>query len=178
MIGERWGVTDHEVARRFPCDDLVPGAVIEVWRGITVQAAPEQVWPWLRQLQLAPYSYDWLDNLGHRSPRELHGLDDPKPGEPFSCLGGRFDVGRVLSVVPAEHLTASIMGAVMSYLLAPEAGITRLLLKIVMPRRHWYSTAMALGDWPMARRQLMNLKRLAEKPTSFPDSPAHESGAG
>jgi hypothetical protein len=162
MIGERWGVTDHEVAQRFPCDDLVPGPVIELWRGITVHASPEQVWPWLRQLQLAPYSYDWLDNLGHRSPRELHELSDHKPGERFSFMGGRFEVGRVLSVDPGEQLTASIMGVVMSYLLVPEAGATRLLLKIVVPRRQWYASAIAVGDWPMARRQLKNLTRLAE----------------
>jgi hypothetical protein len=162
MIGERWGVADHEVTRRFPCDELAPDPAIELWRGITVHAPPEAVWPWLCQLRRAPYSYDWLDNLGHQSPRELQGLDDPRPGEPFSCLGGRFDVGRVLSSVPDEHLTASIMGAVMSYVLAPEAGGTRLLLKIVLPGRHWYSAALAVGDWPMARRQLMNLKRLAE----------------
>jgi hypothetical protein len=163
MIGERWGVADHEVKRRFPCDDHLPGTVIELWRGITVRASPEQVWPWLCQLRLAPYSYDLLDNLGHRSPRELHGLADPEPGDPFSCLGGRFDVGRILSVVPAEHLTASIMDAVMSYVLVPDTGGTRLLLKIVLPRGPWYSAAVAVGDWPMARRQLKNLKRLAEQ---------------
>ncbi len=162
MLGDRWGVTDGEVARRYPCDDVVLAPVRELWRGVTVQTGPERVWPWLCQLRLAPYSYDWLDNLGHRSPRELRGLPDPRPGEPFSCLAGRRDVGRVLSVVPGEQLTATIMGAVMSYLLVPEGSATRLLLKIVMARPRWYTSALALGDWPMARRQLTNLKRLAE----------------
>jgi hypothetical protein len=162
MIGERWGVTDQEVARRYPCDQLVPGPVLQLWRGVTVDATPVEVWPWLCQLRLAPYSYDWLDNLGQRSPRELRGLPDPRPGERFSSIGGRFGVGRVLSVAHEEHLTASIMGAVMSYVLSPEAGVTRLLLKIVVKRDRWYAPALAVGDWPMARRQLTNLKRLAE----------------
>jgi hypothetical protein len=77
-------------------------------------------------------------------------------------VGGRFDVGRVLSVVRQEQLTASIAGAVMSYVLSPDVGGTRLLLKIVMPRHRWYAAALAVGDWPMARRQLKNLKRLTE----------------
>ena len=145
MIGDRWGVTEQEVARHFPCDDLVPSPALQLWRGVTVDAAPAQVWPWLCQLQLAPYSYDWIDNLGRRSPRELRGLPDPQPGEPFSPQGGRVPVGRVLS-----------------YVLSPDQDRTRLLLKIVVERRHWYAPALAVGDWPMARRQLLNLKALAE----------------
>jgi hypothetical protein len=159
--GERWGVTDAEVARRYPCDDVVPWPAVAVWRGITVEAPPARVWPWVCQIRLAPYSYDWLDNLGRRSPRELRGLPDPRPGEPFTCVGGRFRTGLVLSVAHEEHLTARILGAVLSYVLVPEGGTTRLLLKLVVERR-WYATPVAVGDWPMARRQLKNLKALAE----------------
>jgi hypothetical protein len=162
MIGDRWGVTDAEVARHYPCDDLVSPPVLHLWRGVTVNAPAEAVWPWVCQLRLAPYSYDWLDNLGRRSPRELRGLPDPEPGEPFSCMGGRFDVGRVLSVAHDQQLTARIMGAAMSYVLIPDGQNTRLLLKIVMKRAHWLTRAIAVGDWPMARRQLHNLKELAE----------------
>ncbi len=163
MIGERWGVTDQDVAREYPCDDLVPSPALQLWRGVTVDAPPAAVWPWLCQLRLAPYSYDWVDNLGHRSPRELRGMPDPRPGEPFSRVGGRFDVGRVLSVGPGEHLTATILGVVLSYVLVPDGDATRLLLKVVSARRHWYTPLLAVGDWPMARRQLLNLKALAER---------------
>ena len=162
MIGQRWGVTDAEVVRTYPCDELMPQAELQVWRGVSVQAAPERVWPWLCQVQLAPYSYDWIDNLGRRSPRELLARPAPSPGEPFSQVGGRFAVGRVLSVEHGRHLTATIMGALMSYVLVPDGAETRLLLKIVIKRRNLYSQALVLGDWPMARRQLLNLKRLAE----------------
>ncbi len=162
VLGRRWGVTDDEVARRYPCDDLVPRPAVELWRGVTVRATPAEVWPWLRQVRLAPYSYDWVDNLGHRSPRELRDLPDPRPGDPFSCLGGRWDVGRVLATVPGEHLTATIMGAVMSYVLVPHGLGTRLLLKVVVEHDRWYAPALATGDWPMARRQLLTLKARAE----------------
>jgi hypothetical protein len=162
MIGARWGVTDAEVMRWYPCDDVVPAPAVELWRGVTIEASPDQVWPWIRQIRLAPYSYDWLDNLGHRSPRELRPLPDPQPGEPFTCIGERFNVGRVLSVVAQEHLTARIMGAVMSYVATGDGSRTRLLLKIVMSEWRWYTAAVAVGDWPMARRQLKNVKVLAE----------------
>jgi hypothetical protein len=163
VIGHRWGVTDAEVARAYPCDELMPGAELPVWRGVSVDAPPERVWLWLCQVQLAPYSYDWIDNLGRRSPRKLLGRPDPHPGEPFSQVGGRFPVGRMLAVEHGRHLTATIMGAAMSYVLVPDGAGTRLLLKIVIKRRNWYSQALALGDWPMARRQLLNFKALAER---------------
>ncbi len=162
VIGERWGVSDAEVRRRYPCDDLVPAPAIELWRGVTVRAAPPVVWPWVRQLRVAPYSYDWVDNAGRRSPTTLLDLPDPRPGEAFSRVAGRYDVGRVVSTAPGEHLTAGIMGALLSYVLLPEAGATRLILKVVIPERRWYGPVLALGDWPMARRQLLTLKALAE----------------
>lgn len=77
-------------------------------------------------------------------------------------MGGKFAVGRILSVVAEQHLTATIVGAVMSYVLVPEPDGSPLLLKVLVPTRHWYSRPLALGDWPMARRQLLNLKRLSE----------------
>ena len=173
MIGKQWGVSEQEVVRRYPCDILVHAPVQELWRGVTVQKPAAQLWPWLCQLQLAPYSYDWLDNLGRRSPGELRGLPDPRPGDPFSRVAGRFSVGRILSVSREEHLTASVMGAVMSYVLVPEGSTTRLLMKVVFKHRHWYVPALAIGDWLMARRQLLNLKGLAERnwpPSSLPST--------
>lgn len=125
-------------------------------------APPERTWPWVKQLRVAPYSYDWLDNGGRRSPRRLLDVPEPRPGDPFSCLAGRFDVGEVVAAQPGRHLTARTMGALMSYVLVPEGAATRLLLKIVLPDRRWYGRPLALGDWPMARRQLLTLKQLAE----------------
>ena len=162
MIGDRWGVSDAEVSRRYPCDEFTPSPAIELWRGVTVLAPAHAVWPWVRQLRVAPYSYDWLDNAGRQSPPALLDIPDSRPGDPFSTFAERFDAGRVVSIEPGQHLTASIMGVLMSYVLAPEGEATRLLLKVVMPQQRWYGRALALGDWAMARRQLLNLKRLAE----------------
>jgi hypothetical protein len=162
VIGDRWGVTDAEVARRYPCDELVEAPVMQAWRGVTVHAAPGRIWPWIGQIRLAPYSYDWIDNRGRRSPQELRGLPEPAVGEHFSTSGRR-QLGRILSVTPPEQLTASIAGALMSYVLVPEGDATRLLLKVVMARGRLAAPLVSAGDLVMARRQLLNLKRLAER---------------
>jgi hypothetical protein len=156
-------VTPAEVARRYPCDDVVPDPVFRAWRGVTARAAPEAVWPWVVQIRLAPYAYDWIDNFGRRSPRRLQGLPEPAAGDPFTtALGGR-SLGRVISSVPGEQLTARIMGTVMSYVLVPEGEVTRLLLKIVSARAPALAPLLSVGDLVMARRQLLNLARLAER---------------
>ncbi len=163
MIGDRWGVTPAETSRRYPCDEVVPDPVLQLWRGVTVRAQPEQVWLWVKQIQLAPYSYDWIDNLGRRSPRRLLTVPDPVPGEPFTVAMGGRHFGHVLSVTPGEQLTGRIMGAVMSYVLVPEGSTTRLLLKIVTSRGRLTAPLLSVGDLVMARRQLLNFARLAER---------------
>ncbi len=136
--------------------------MLSAWRGVTVAAAPEAVWPWVAQIRLAPYSYDWIDNLGRRSPQELRDLPEPTVGEPFTTASGR-RLGRILSVGPPEQLTARIAGAMMSYVLVPQDGSTRLLMKIVTAGGRWFAPLLSVGDLVMARRQLLNLKRLAER---------------
>jgi len=74
--------------------------------GVGVAAPVEAVWPWVAQVRLAPYSYDWVDNLGRRSPRELVGLPEPQVGERFTTAGGR-EWGQIVSVDPGNQLTAA-----------------------------------------------------------------------
>ena len=163
MIGDRWGVTDADVARRYPCDDVVHSPVLQAWRGVTVRAPADRVWPWLGQIRLAPYAYDWVDNLGRRSPRELRGLPEPRVGEPFSAAFGGRPVGRIVSVEPGVQLTGVIMGAAMSYVLVPSGeGATRLLLKLAGPGHPAVLPLLCVGDLVMARKQLRTLARLAE----------------
>jgi hypothetical protein len=163
VIGDRWGVTAAEVTRRYPCDDLAPGAGLQLWRGITVRASPRDVWPWVGQIRIAPYSYDWIDNLGRRSPHELRGLPEPVPGEHFTTAFGGHRLGRIVAVTPGEQLTGRIMGAVMSYVLVAETRGTRLLLKVIAAGGRVRGPLLSVGDLVMARRQLLNLGRLAER---------------
>lgn len=163
MIGDRWGVTDAETRLHYPCDDLVPHPAWQAWRGVTVDATPAAVWPWIAQLRLAPYSYDWIDNLGRRSPRELRGLPDPAVGDPFTATAGR-PIGTVVSVELGVHLTARLAGAYMSYVLVETGGTTRLLLKLAARNGRALGPFVVAGDLVMARKQLLTLKHLAESP--------------
>jgi hypothetical protein len=166
MIGDRWNVTDDEVSRHYPCDDFVPSPRLQAWRGITVRSTPEVLWRWVAQIRLAPYSYDWIDNLGHRSPRELLSMSEPVVGEPFTTAATR-RLGRILAVEAREQLTGRIGGAVISYVLVPSGETTRLLMKIVMAGGRLLAPLLSVGDLIMARRQLLNLKRFAEQPAPF-----------
>ena len=58
----RWGATALETAHQYPGDDLVSEPRFRTTRAVTVNAAPEKIWPWLLQLGVdrgGMYSYDW-----------------------------------------------------------------------------------------------------------------------
>ena len=62
-----WGVDPIEAAKPLPGDDLVPTPTAIDSRGITIDAPPEAVWPWLVQMGFGRagwYSYDRLDMRG------------------------------------------------------------------------------------------------------------------
>lgn len=167
VIADRWGVTEEEIAAAYGCDRYVVGvAALAAWRGVDVAADAAVVWRWVGQMRAAPYSYDWIDNLGRRSPRRDLGLPEPVPGEPFTRCAGR-PVGEVLEVRAADEgreLTGRILGALMSYRVVDRGpGSSRLVLKIVMPRWRVLAPGVAVGDLVMARRQLLTWKDLAER---------------
>jgi hypothetical protein len=161
MIGDRWGVSDAEVDRAYGCDAFVTAPTLRAWRGVTVRAEAATVWARIRQVRLAPYSYDLVDNLGRRSPRDLRDLPEPQVGDPFTRALGR-DQGRVVAVVPGRELTATIMGAHMSYAVLARESDVRLVLKVVARASRWLAPALSAGDLVMARKQLLTLRALAE----------------
>ena len=68
---DRYGATDAEVAATFPGDELVPEPASFVNRAITIHASPEDIYPWLLQLDAEKggwYSYDWLETNLLRCP--------------------------------------------------------------------------------------------------------------
>jgi hypothetical protein len=163
VLGAIWGVSPEETTLAFACDDFVTAPALSAWRGVSVDAPTAEVWTWVTQVRVAPYSYDWIDNGRRRSPREVLGLPEPVAGESFTASAGR-KLGRIVHVEQGRSLTGHILGAYMTYLLAPQAeGRTRLLLKVVMETNPVVAQALCLGDLVMARRQLLTIKRLAEQ---------------
>jgi hypothetical protein len=61
-----WGATRAEAQRPLPGDDRLPDADATSTMAITVDAPPDALWPWLRQLGQERggfYSYEWAENL-------------------------------------------------------------------------------------------------------------------
>ena len=46
----RWGATNTELRRSLPGDDLVPTVKVGYTQAITINAPPQEVWPWLVQI--------------------------------------------------------------------------------------------------------------------------------
>ena len=62
----RWGTTADELARVMPGDSLIADPTQTATQAITVNAPPDDIWPWLVQMGYqrgGVYSYDWLDRL-------------------------------------------------------------------------------------------------------------------
>ncbi len=59
-----WGVLPIEAVKDLPGDELIPEAASSETRGITIDAPPSAVWPWLVQMGYGRggwYSYDAID---------------------------------------------------------------------------------------------------------------------
>ncbi len=140
-------------------------------RAIDVDAPPGAVWPWLGQLREAPYSYDWLDNWGRRSPRAVnHALGEIAAGQPI------LSIFEVVAVTPDREFTAAIhrdgprklFGDVATtYTVAPRgADGSRIVVRLVIAQRSGplalANAGLAVGDLVMMRKQLRTLKQLAE----------------
>jgi len=62
----RWGSTRDDLSRVMAGDSLLDDHLYSGTTTITIDAPPEDVWPWLAQIGYRRgglYSYDWLDRL-------------------------------------------------------------------------------------------------------------------
>ena len=172
-LSHTWGTTPTERELAFPCDGLIPGADDSVFRGVTIHAPAAIIFRWLCQLRIAPYSYDWIDNGGRQSPQELvPGLERLETGQDVMTIF------TLTSFTTNEHLTIrlkpsrsakSVFGDIaVSYLIVLiSKHCCRLLVKLVVHYSHTIKGRLMRrflpwGDLIMMRKQLMNLKRLAE----------------
>jgi hypothetical protein len=161
-----WGSTADERATPLPCDERVPDPKQILVRAVDIDAPRELVYRWLCQLRLAPYSYDWIDNLGRRSPQELTpGADELEPGQRMVSVFRLADFG------PGHQLTLEQNGGLLGHValtyLVKDRGEdhSRLVLRIAWgpPRVPLARALLSAGDLVMARRQLLNFKALAER---------------
>jgi len=167
--GDTWGTTIDERAAAYPCDDLLPDADQWLFRGIDVDAPPALTFRWLCQLRAAPYSYDWLDNGGKQSPRELTpGLENIEVGQRAVAIFHIADVEPGSSIT--VHAPTSLFGeCVITYRAVPVGEHrSRIVVKlgVVYPsgvQGELMRDLLPVGDLVMMRKQLLNLAALAER---------------
>jgi hypothetical protein len=166
-VAHTWGSTATERDMPLPCDMFLPHATDSLFRAVDVEAPAPVVFRWLCQLRVAPYSYDLLDNFGRRSPRQL------TPGLEHLELGQRFmRVFDLVAFAPDRHITLRLRASarklfgevVITYLVREVGeGRGRLLVKIrTVDTVRLRKATLPWGDLVMMRRQLLNLKHLAE----------------
>jgi hypothetical protein len=173
MDSHRWGVTREEAAKPFPCDGLLDRTDAGYYRAVSIAAPATVVFGWLCQLRVAPYSYDWIDNLGRRSPRtRTAGLTELRGGERFMVIFELcgFEPHRSITIRLRRDLgwLRVIGDSAITYRIEPVAdGACRLVVKVAMlyPRglrgrlMRWF---LPTGDLIMMRKQLLTLKDLSE----------------
>lgn len=175
---DRWGATEAEVAATFPGDELVQNPARFINRAITIQASPEQIYPWLLQIGADKggwYSYDWLETLANcpnTNAERIHSeWQNLQVGDPVRMCPGEF--------APPPYIVAQIypnkaivMGHqengewvdLYQFVLVPQAdGATRLILRT--------RTMMVGGIWDavhpiafmMEQQMLRGVKERAER---------------
>jgi hypothetical protein len=184
----RWGATDAEVHRSLPGDDVIPGGRPTATNAVTIDAPPEDVWPWIVQIgreRAGFYTYTWIENLLGADIRNLDYIDPGlqtlhvgdriwlTPGQYLGRVPGQF--WRMRSIEPGyalvleQHLPENPLAGTWALVVEPAAdGRTRLLSRHCTPAPRGPVNAAiqqfwALGALLMERRMLLGVKERAEK---------------
>lgn len=167
----------HHSAPRFFIDSLPnisDSDCRELTRNIEIQASASSIYIWLKQLRIAPYSFDFLDNRGIKSPEYIiENLPPLKLNSHFllsfhiygfeenTFIAGRF----CLPVNPPVNRYLKEM--FIEYRIQEQGANTWLWCKI----KGWYNKDIAskgffrifsVVNLFMTKRQLRNIRKLSE----------------
>lgn len=196
---EQWNATDTETTRVLPGDDIISEASTPMTRAITIDASPEQVWPWIAQFGQGRgglYSYDWLENL---FGCDIHSLGHLDPTQQDPAIGDRIfitpdgypaDLGMVIDqIVPNQALVLRLATTkqpfarnespwTWAFVLEPTSdGRTRLLSRERYRRGGTVPDAISrqtVGplDFVMSRRMLTGIAERAEQTAGHRGGPS------
>ena len=179
----RWGATDEEVVRAMPGDDVVKHPTLNATRAVTIQARPEEIWPWLVQIggtRAGWYSYDWIDNLGRPSADRIIpelqqvAVGDFIPMTPIGTMGYQ-----VKAFEPNQWMLwcNNKYGVTWYWGLYPQDDSRTRLITRLRIHYHWtkpsilFSLPMDVGDIIMMRKCLLGIKQRAERANSQAPEP-------
>jgi hypothetical protein len=174
----RWGATDEEIARPMPGDGQLDSPITITNRAVTVDAPPQDVWPWLPQMGELPrggfYSYEWIERLMgmkvDNTDRVLPEFQDPHTGDALDRAGNMtvraIEPGHAIVFGPPPGLWLDSTWAVAVY--PSGAGRTRLVSRVRAQVRRWSPAAVLMmltidpGQFIMERKFLLEIKKRAE----------------
>jgi hypothetical protein len=166
---------------RLPGDEFIPSPLAALTHAVTIRADRQAVWPWLVQMGAGSragwYSYDFLDNAGHPSARDVvPELQHIMIGTVFPALPGASDAFTVLAFEPDRSLILGWWGeckpiVTWAFVLEPvTGGATRLIVRARGAHGYrfhglpsWLSKAVIrLVHFVMQRKQLLEIARRVE----------------
>ncbi|HEY6881169.1 MAG TPA: hypothetical protein VI299_24250 [Polyangiales bacterium] len=204
-LRRRFGAPDdQEEELTLVGDSWLPDAREQMTLGITIQASPEAIWPWLVQMGCRRggfYAIDALDNGGAASAREIHpelqriAVGDVIPATPDGSdgfevlaidpnhalvLGGLFDPAAEQQVPFASPRSQRYWHITWAFVLEPRgAGTTRLHVRV---RAAFAPTERLHVAWirPVhALMQTAQLRHLAARAEGrLPNHTAHDVASG
>jgi hypothetical protein len=178
-----WGSTRDEILMSLPGDPSARDFATEIQHGVTIDAPPEEVWPWLVQIgqdRAGFYSYDWLERaIGDdvRNVREIRPewqvrkvgdlVRAAQPGYLGGLLGD--PLGWKVTYLDPPHVMVLENWGTFALTRTPR-GQTRLIIRSSITNRHisvWASAinwmSLELPHFIMQRRMMLTIKDLAEE---------------
>jgi hypothetical protein len=175
----RWGAADEDLVRPMPGDDLVARPTVVTHRAVTIEAAPDDVWPWLVQMGDTPragyYSYEPVERvLGMKVENAGRIL----PEYQQLAVGDALDAGGNMRVRAIEEGRALVLGPpplphfdstwAMALYAQPD-GTTRLVSRVRCHYKRWTPGNVAaflvldFGQLVMERKWLLGVRDRAER---------------
>jgi hypothetical protein len=175
----RWGATDEEVRLPLPGDELLPGPAHQSTLAVTVQAAPEAIWPWLVQLGAGRgglYSYSWFERLlncpVHNADRVIPELQHPQAGDEVRMCPGEFGPPpfTIAAIQPGvafiygsrDDTGAAWASTYQLVLLPQDAHTTRLVFRTRSASLSSFDKILGPGYFLMERRKLQGIRERTE----------------
>ena len=151
MLAATCAATTREKRRPLPADALVPEPLFTSTRAITIDAPPDQVWPWIVQMgagRAGWYSWDAIDNGGTPSATSiLPSFQTVVAGDVMPAIPGAADAFVVAAVDPLRDLVLTVPdgrggnAVAWEHVLDPlPGGRTRLLVR-GRASSHWLDRA-------------------------------------
>lgn len=175
---DRWGATDNEISATYSGDELVPAPASFVNRAISVNAAPEKIYPWIVQIGSDKggwYSHTFLETYLLNCPMINAGKIHPEwqnlqVGDPVRMCSGNFAPPpyQVAMLVPNRaivlgHQENGKWVDLYQFIMEPQSdGTTRLILRTRTMMTGGFWDVIHPGVFLMETGLLQGVKQRAE----------------